>query len=155
MNGSVQFRLARSEDLPAIIAMLADDVLGQAREASPSTPVYGKAFEAIEAQPGNNVFVAERDGNVVATAQLTLIPNLSLSGTLRAQIEGVRVATTERGQGTGEAMFQWLIDRAREEGAGLVQLTTNKSREDAFRFYERLGFVASREGFKLKLDQQQ
>ena len=150
----VTFRIAMQEDLPDIVAMLADDVLGMGRERGDVMGPYESAFSAIEAQFGNDVFVGEREGTIVATAQLTLIPNLSLSGTLRAQIEGVRVARSERGQGTGEAMFRWLIDHARGAGAGLVQLTTNKAREDAHRFYERLGFEASHDGFKLKLDQQ-
>ena len=85
---------------------------------------------------------------------MTLIPNLSIKGTLRAQIEGVRVASSERGQGTGEALIRWLIEEAGKSGAGMVQLTTNKSRDDAFRFYERLGFEASHEGMKLYLKRQ-
>ncbi len=152
MLSTVTFRIARREDLPAIVAMLADDVLGQGRESGLVDDVYLAAFDAIAAQPGNDVYVGEVDGEVVATAQLTLIPNLSISGTLRAQIEGVRVASSQRGKGTGEALIHFLIDRARGSGAGMVQLTTNKTRADALRFYERLGFKASHEGMKLNLE---
>jgi len=134
--------------------MLADDVLGQGRESGQGGDVYIASFDAIAAQPGNDVYVGEADGEVVATAQLTLIPNLSISGTLRAQIEGVRVASSQRGQGTGEALVRFLVLRAREGGAGMVQLTTNKARADALRFYERLGFEASHEGMKLYLERQ-
>lgn len=148
----IAFRIARRDDLPAIVGMLADDVLGQIRETGKVDDVYIRAFEAIEAQPGNDVYVGEVDGDVVATAQLTLIPNLSISGTLRAQIEGVRVASSQRGKGTGEALIGFLLSRARDAGAGMVQLTTNKAREDALRFYERLGFEASHEGMKLYLE---
>jgi len=151
---TVTFRIARHEDLPAIVAMLADDVLGQGRESGQGGDVYIAAFDAIAAQPGNDVYVGEADGEVIATAQLTLIPNLSISGTLRAQIEGVRVASSQRGQGTGEALVRFLVLRAREGGAGMVQLTTNKARADALRFYERLGFEASHEGMKLYLERQ-
>jgi len=159
MASAVKFRRAKQDDLAAIVAMLADDVLGQGREVGHETgavsDLYLNAFDAIKAQPGNDVYVGEADGIVVATAQLTLIPNLSISGTLRAQIEGVRVASSQRGQGTGEALIRWLIERAREAGAGLVQLTTNKTRDDALRFYERLGFETSHEGMKLKLETKQ
>lgn len=149
---TVTFRIAARDDLPAIVSMLADDVLGQRRETGQVDDVYIRAFDAITAQPGNDVYVGEADGDVVATAQLTLIPNLSINGTLRAQIEGVRVASSQRGQGTGEALIRFLIARAREADAGMVQLTTNKSRADALRFYERLGFEASHEGMKLYLE---
>lgn len=149
---TVTFRIATWDDLPAIAALLADDMLGRARETGRVDDVYAQAFDAIAAQPGNDVYVGEAGGEVVATAQLTLIPNLSISGTLRAQIEGVRVARSQRGQGTGDALIQFLIDRARDAGAGLVQLTTNKQRADALRFYERLGFEASHEGMKLYLE---
>ncbi len=149
---TITFRIARRADLPAIVTMLADDVLGQGRESGLVDDVYLAAFDAITAQPGNDVYVGEADGAVVATAQLTLIPNLSISGTLRAQIEGVRVASSQRGQGTGEALIGFLLSRARDAGAGMVQLTTNKTRENALRFYERLGFKASHEGMKLYLE---
>jgi len=111
MSSSVQFRSATREDLPAIVAMLADDVLGQAREGGEVDAGYLTAFAAIEAQAGNDVYVGEANGEVVATAQLTLIPNLSISGTLRAQIEGVRVASSQRGQGTGG--IDHIFDRPR------------------------------------------
>ena len=153
---SVEFRVAKLEDLPAIVALLADDVLGQARESSGESGEvsddYFNAFDLISIQAGNEVYVGEASGTIVATAQLTLIANLSLKGTLRAQIEGVRVASSQRGQGTGEALIKWLIEKSKTAGAGLVQLTTNKTREDALRFYEKLGFEASHEGMKLYLE---
>ncbi len=156
---SIEFRGAKSEDLPAIVALLADDVLGQAREsisevdgeANTVDDDYFHAFDMISIQAGNEVYVGEVDGKIVATAQLTLIANLSLKGTLRAQIEGVRVASSQRGQGTGDALIKWLIEKSRGAGAGLVQLTTNKARPDALRFYERLGFETTHEGMKLYL----
>jgi ribosomal protein S18 acetylase RimI-like enzyme len=146
-------RPAGEADLPAILAMLADDALGAARERAtdPLPPEYGAAFADIERQSGNMVLVAERDGAVVGCLQLTLIPNLSLIGTARAQIEGVRVASHARGQRIGEKFMRDAIARARAAGAGVVQLTTDRSRIDAQRFYERLGFSGSHVGMKLKL----
>ncbi len=143
-------REAHEADLPAIERLLADDVLGAARE-SPGDPAYAAAFAAMAAQGGNVLLVAEQDGRIVACLQLTLIPGLSRRGTLRAQIEGVRVATDARGVGLGDALVQHAITRARAAGAGLVQLTTDRSRTDAQRFYERLGFEASHAGMKLIL----
>ena len=153
---SVEFRVARSEDLAAIVALLADDVLGQSREtvgeADEVSDDYFHAFDMISIQAGNEVYVGEADGEIVATAQLTLIANLSLQGIMRAQIEGVRVSSTQRGQGTGEALIKWLIEKSKAAGAGLVQLTTNKERSDALRFYEKLGFETTHEGMKLYLE---
>lgn len=142
------FRNAKSSDLSAIVALLADDDLGQTRETGEVSEAYVTAFAAIEADPSNDVIVAEENGEVVGTAQLTLIPNLTFDGSLRVQIEGVRVASSQRGQGTGEALINWMIDRAQSEGAKIIQLTTNKARGDALRFYERLGFEATHEGMK-------
>jgi len=151
MSETVTFRLANAGDLPSIIALLVDDDLGQTRESGVLSDKYKAAFEAIEAQSGNEVIVGEFEGKVVATAQLTLIPNLTFEGSLRGQIEGVRVASSQRGRGTGEALLRWLIDRAKGQGGKIIQLTTNKARGDALRFYERLGFEASHEGMKLYL----
>ena len=142
------FRIAEREDLSAIVALLADDDLGQTRETGEVSETYTAAFAAIEADALNDVIVGDDGGEVVATAQLTLIPNLTFDGATRAQIEGVRVASSQRGQGTGEALIKWMIDRAHAQGATIIQLTTNKAREDALRFYERLGFEASHEGMK-------
>lgn len=142
---------ARAEHLPAIVALLADDPLGAGRE-DPSDPAYVRAFRAIDADPAHVlVVVLDAADQVVGTLQLTFLPSLSRRGMLRAQIEAVRVAGGARGSGLGETLLRWAIEHARERGAGLVQLTTDKSRGRAHAFYERLGFVASHEGMKLPL----
>jgi GNAT superfamily N-acetyltransferase len=143
-------RKARRADLPAIVAMLADDVLGQSRE-SPGDPAYAEAFAAMEDDPNQFPAVLEDAGEVVGYLQLTFIPGLSLRGMLRGQIESVRIAASRRGRGFGHVMLQWAIEECRRRGCGLVQLAMNKSREDTLRFYKSLGFVASHEGFKLNL----
>jgi GNAT superfamily N-acetyltransferase len=143
-------RDARRADVPAIVAMLADDVLGAAREGD-LDDAYWAAFERVAADPGNRIIVAEIDGRVAATLQLTLIPGLSRHGMLRAQVEAVRVAASERGHGVGQALIGWAINEARAAGCGLVQLTSDKRRPDAIRFYESLGFTATHEGLKLAL----
>ncbi len=141
---------ARREDVPAVVALLTDDVLGRDREA-PDLGPYLAAFDAVDADPAHLLAVV-RDGDVVAgTMQLTFVPGLSRGGALRLQIEAVRVASTHRGTGLGTAMIGWAVEHGRERGAALVQLTTDKQRTDARRFYERLGFVASHEGMKLAL----
>lgn len=146
-------RTARAADLPAVVAMLADDPLGVGREryADPLPEPYLAAFAAIGAQAGNAVLVAERAGAVLGCLQLVFIPHLTRLGMMRAQIEGVRVARAARGQGIGEALMAEAIARARAAGCGLVQLTTDVSRPEAQRFYQRLGFVASHIGMKLPL----
>jgi GNAT superfamily N-acetyltransferase len=146
----VIFRDARREDVPAIVALLADDILGAGREGS-LDDAYWKAFEQIAADPRNRLVVAEAAGQVAGTLQLTLLPGMSRHGMLRAQIEAVRIAAPQRGQGLGRAMIEWAIAQAREQGCGLVQLTSDKHRPDAVRFYESLGFTASHEGLKLPL----
>jgi len=130
--------------------MLADDVLGQGREA-PGDPVYAEAFAAMEQDPNQFPAVLEDDGAVVGYLQLTFIPGLSLKGMLRGQIESVRIAASRRGRGFGHLMLEWAIAECRRRGCGLVQLAMNKSREDTLRFYKSLGFVASHEGLKLSL----
>src|SRR3569623_1510821 len=130
--------------------MLADDVLGQSREA-PGDPVYAEAFAAMERDPNQLPVVLDDAGEVVGYLQLTFIPGLSLKGMLRGQIESVRIASSRRGQGLGQALLTWAIEECRRKGCGLVQLAMNKSRADTLRFYESLGFVASHEGFKLSL----
>ena len=147
----VIFRDARRADLPAIVALLADDVLGAERESGCVDEAYRVAFDQIAADPGSRLIVAEADGQVAGTLQLNLLPGLSRHGMLRAQIEGVRVAAGQRGQGLGKSMIDWAIGQAREHGCGLVQLTSDKRRPDAIRFYESLGFAASHEGLKLPL----
>jgi GNAT superfamily N-acetyltransferase len=148
----VIFRDARREDVPAIVALLADDVLGAEREAA-ADEAYQVAFEQVQSDPRSRLIVAEAeaDGQVAGTLQLSMLPGLSRRGMLRAQIEGVRVAAPHRGRGLGRAMIEWAIGQARENGCGLVQLTSDKRRHDAVRFYESLGFTASHEGLKLSL----
>lgn len=151
---NTSIRQARREDVPAIVALLADDPLGQTRETAtgPLPPAYWQAFDDIAAQHGNFVFVAESGGAVAGCLQLTLIPGLSRRGMKRGLIESVRVSAACRGQGLGEQLIRHVIAVARNAGCGLVQLTSDVSRVDAHRFYERLGFVASHVGMKLALD---
>jgi ribosomal protein S18 acetylase RimI-like enzyme len=146
-------RQARRADLPAIVAMLADDVLGQTREdaGSPLNPAYAAAFAALERDPNQFMAVLEDAGEVIGYLQLTFIPGLSLKGMLRGQIESVRIASSRRGQGFGHILLQWAIAECRRRGCGMVQLAMNKSREDTLRFYKSLGFVASHDGLKLTL----
>lgn len=142
---------ATAEDLPALVALLADDPLGATRESGELT-AYEAAFREIDAD-GNQLLLAVRDedGAVVGTLQLTLIPGLSRGGTKRLQIEGVRLARSTRGLGLGAALFDWAHEYGRRHGARLAQLTSDKTRSDALRFYGRLGYAASHEGFKLAL----
>jgi GNAT superfamily N-acetyltransferase len=149
----VIFREARRTDVPAILALLAADQLGAGRETvgEDVDASYWRAFEAIDADERNALIVVDHDGEVVGTMQLTFIPGLSRRGAERAQIEAVRVRADQRGAGLGRQMIEWAIDRARERGCRLVQLTTDKSRMDAHRFYASLGFQASHEGMKLPL----
>jgi len=151
---TVTIRRATRSDLPSIIAMLADDPLGGAREdtSNPLNSTYGAAFEAINRDPNQLLAVGERDGAVVACLQISFIPGLSRLGQWRGQIESVRVAGSVRGDGVGQQLFEWAITECRRHNCGLVQLTSDKSRTDALRFYEQLGFTASHEGFKLSLE---
>lgn len=149
---TVQFREARREDVAAIVDMLADDILGQEREAAEMAR-YLSAFDAMQHEPHNLLIVGEDDtGRIVATYQLTLISGLSLSAMRRAQVESVRVASHLRGTGIGGQMLTEVKQRARDAGCGLVQLTMNQSRSLSHRFYEAHGFEASHVGFKLYLD---
>ena len=154
MPDPTSIRVARREDVPAIVALLADDPIGAGRErnADPVPEAYWRAFDEMAAQPGNMLLVAEADGAVVGCLQLTMIPGLSRTGAKRAQIEGVRVASSRRGDGIGETLVRHAIELARQSGCALVQLTSDNARLDARRFYERLGFVASHVGLKLSLD---
>jgi GNAT superfamily N-acetyltransferase len=153
MSDALSFRLARRADLRAIVELLADDALGRTREevGEPLPAPYEAAFEAIAADPNNELIVACRGDRVVATLQLTYSPGLSHRGSWRATIESVRTAAPLRGQGIGRALMEWAVERARARGCRLVQLATNRSRIDAQRFYERLGFQASHLGMKLDL----
>jgi GNAT superfamily N-acetyltransferase len=147
----LSIRRANRSDIRAIVALLADDVLGAGREHSVAADPgpYGQAFDAISQDPNQLLVVACYGDEVVATMQLTFIPGLSRGGATRGQIEAVRVSSTYRGERIGEALFAWAIERCRERGCSIVQLTSDTQRADAHRFYERLGFVASHVGFKL------
>ena len=147
------FRQAIFNDLPAIVRMLADDFLGTNRERleDPLPESYVKAFEEIEASETNELIVAELDGAIVGTTQLTFIPGISQLGAKRLLIEAVRVDSKYRGCGIGKQMMQWAIERAKTAGCKTVQLTTNNDRKDAHRFYENLGFKGSHLGMKLAL----
>jgi GNAT superfamily N-acetyltransferase len=145
---TVIIRLARQEDVEAIVAMLADDPLGATRER-PGDPRYAKAFAELDADPRQVLAVAELAGEVVGTLQLTFIPGLSRVGSTRALIEAVRVRADQRGAGLGKRMVEWSIEAAKQAGCALIQLTTDASRKDAHRFYERLGFQATHVGMKL------
>lgn len=147
MNEPVRFREAGRDDVPAIVALLREDVLGAGRERAPEA-TYRAAFEAMLAEPHNRMIVGEAAGHVVACYQLTLISGLSRDGARRAQIESVRVAGVMRGRGLGEALMRDAESRARAAGCRLVQLTSDRTRTDAHRFYERLGYAASHAGFK-------
>lgn len=147
------FREAVRDDLPAIVRLLADDAIGAQRERAedPLPAAYRTAFEAIDADPNHQLVVAVLEGRIVGVMQLSFLPYLSHQGRWRALIESVRVASGSRSQGIGGAMFRWAIERARERGCLIVQLTTDRSREDALRFYRRLGFEATHHGLKLRL----
>jgi len=141
----MQIRRAARADVPAIVALYADDVLGAARETPAQLDGYYAAFDALDGE----LLVGELDGRLVATLQLTMLQQLSFRGAKVAQIEAVRVAHDRRGRGLGAELVRFAIDRARAAGCVRVQLTSNKERSDAHRFYERLGFHRSHEGFKL------
>jgi GNAT superfamily N-acetyltransferase len=148
------FRLAARSDVPAILELLADDEVSRARDGAISEAAdaaHWAAFDAIDADPRNELIVVEEDGVPVGTFQLTFTPSLSRGGSERMTIEAVRVRSDRRGGGVGRQMMAWALDRGRERGCRLAQLTTDKRRADAHRFYESLGFVASHEGMKLAL----
>jgi GNAT superfamily N-acetyltransferase len=147
----LEIRPAAAEDLPAIVAMLADDPLGAQRESPDDLAPYLTAFERLANDPHQHVVVAVRGDKVVGTLQLTIVPGLSRKGSTRSINEGVRVHTDERGSGLGTRFIEWAIEKSRTENCDLVQLTSDASRTDAHRFYERLGFAASHVGFKLQL----
>jgi GNAT superfamily N-acetyltransferase len=144
-------RRAVVDDLPAIVALLADDDLGRTREDTRDLGPYLRAFEAVDADPAHLLVVAELGGRVAGTLQLTVLPGLARRGALRAQLEAVHVSAGHRGRGLGRAMVGWAVEEARRRGCALVQLTSNRSRTDAHRFYAGLGFTASHVGFKREL----
>ncbi len=147
------FRLATRADLSSIVRMLADDELGSQRERyqDPLPDSYFKAYEKIDSDPNHELIIAELDGDVVGTLHLMFLPSISFQGGLRAQVESVRVDVEYRSKGIGSKLMKWTIERAKDRGAHVVQLTTHRSREEAHRFYERLGFKGSHLGMKLSL----
>ncbi len=147
------FRRATEPDVPAIIRMLADDMLGASREATGAgnLPQYLEAFRAIDADANQFLLVVDDGIAIVGTLQLTFIAGLARGGLKRGLVEAVRVASDRRGEKIGEAMFAWVLEKCRREGCGIVQLTTDKSRTDAHRFYDRLGFEPSHIGYKMML----
>ena len=147
----IEIRAARVEDLPAVVALLADDVLGAGRETPDDPAPYLAAFGRLAADPNQLLVVAERAGVVIGTLQLSVVPGLSRRGRTRAIIEVVRVHRDERGSGFGAMLIDWAVAEAGRRGCSLVQLTSDRTRTDAHRFYERLGFTASHLGFKLEL----
>jgi GNAT superfamily N-acetyltransferase len=153
MTRDVHFRLADAADLPDLLVLLVDDPVAQERGGytAEMTPGVLAAFDHITEDPNNELWVGERDGSVIAMAQLTFIPGISRGGTKRAQVEAVRVRSDLRRAGIGAAFMGLLEARAREVGCGLVQLTSDRRRPDAHRFYERLGYEPSHLGFKKEL----
>ncbi|WP_342511226.1 GNAT family N-acetyltransferase [Sporosarcina sp. FSL K6-1522] len=153
MGTEIKFRIATEQDLDKIVEMLADDLLGSKRERfeQPLPVSYKEAFQAITSDPNNELVVACDGNEVIGVQQITFTPYITHQGGWRATIEGVRTSSSLRGKGVGTELIRWAIHRARERGCHLIQLTTDKEREDALRFYERLGFKASHEGMKMKL----
>jgi GNAT superfamily N-acetyltransferase len=147
----VVIRRATASDVAAIVAMIADDQLGATRESLDDLTPYLAAFEQIDADSNQLLMVADRNGEVIGTLQLTIIPGLSRRGSTRGLIEAVRVAAPARGSGLGTMLVQWAVEESRTRGCSLVQLTSDKSRMNAHRFYTNLGFANTHEGFKLKL----
>jgi GNAT superfamily N-acetyltransferase len=154
MSDQLLLRDARRDEVPRIVSMLADDALGATREqlSDPLPQAYYAAYDATASDPHNRLLVAELDGEIIGTLHLIFIRGLSRQGATRAQIEAVRVANGWRGRGLGRRIILAAIDIARQQGAKMVQLTSDKSRADAHRFYESLGFVATHEGMKLALE---
>ncbi|WOI63500.1 GNAT family N-acetyltransferase [Streptomyces fradiae] len=150
MNDLV-IRRATVGDVPAIVALLADDPLGAQRESPDDLAPYLSAFERVVADPHQHLVIAVREGEVVGTLHLTVIPGLSRRGATRSLIEAVRVHADARGTGLGTVLVEWAVEESRRQNCALVQLTSDVSRTDAHRFYERLGFTASHLGFKLAL----
>ncbi|MFD0062543.1 GNAT family N-acetyltransferase [Streptomyces sp. NPDC056690] len=149
--GDLEIRPAVADDVAAIVAMLADDALGADRESPDDLTPYAEAHARIAGDPNQHLVVAVREGRTVGTLQLTVIPGLSRKGSTRSIIEGVRIHADERGSGLGTLLIEWAVDESRRQNCQLVQLTSDATRTDAHRFYERLGFEASHVGFKLQL----
>jgi ribosomal protein S18 acetylase RimI-like enzyme len=149
---SITIRRAVREDVSFIVAMLADDKLGSARERleDPPRPSYFKAFEALDRDPNIQLVVAEEGGRVVGCLQLCVLPGLSSQGASRGLIEDVRVASDHRSRGIGEQLVGWAVEQSRAKGCKVVELLTHHSRVDAQRFYERLGFQKSHVGMTIR-----
>lgn len=149
----LSFREATIDDLPTLVEMLADDTLGATREdaSQPLKPAYIDAFNAIKTDPNNRLILAIKNDSIVGMMQLTFIPYLTYQGAWRCLIEGVRINSNFRGDGYGTAMIEYAIQQAKEHHCLLVQLTSDKQRPEAIKFYEKLGFLASHEGFKYLL----
>lgn len=157
MRQTLSFEVAEAKHLQAIVRLLADDKLGVGRETTGENvdACYHTAFEAIDADPNNEVIVALMADDVVGTLQISYSANLTLKGTLRGTIEGVRVSSQHRSAGIGTQMFQWAIARCKARGCGIVQLTSDLKRGEAIAFYQQLGFKHSHAGMKLRLDSDQ
>jgi GNAT superfamily N-acetyltransferase len=149
--GDLEIRPATTDDISAIVGMLADDPLGAQRESPDDLDPYLAALERLSRDPNPHLVVATREDRVVGTLQLTIVPGLSRRGATRSIIEGVRIHADERGSGLGSRLIEWAIEESRRQSCQLVQLTSDNTRTDAHRFYERLGFTASHVGFKLAL----
>jgi len=149
----ILIRMARADDLDAVVALLVDDPLGAERETpgAPAARCYTDAFAAMAADPNQDLLIVEHEGVVAGYLELSFVQGLSRQGMLRAQIESVRIAPQLRGKGVGRQMFEAAFTRAEARGAAMIQLTTDKTRPDAIRFYEGLGFTASHEGMKKAL----
>ncbi len=147
------FRQATKTDVQAIVKMLADDELGKTREnfQTPLPDEYYTAFDNIAKDQNQELIVVEKDNDIIGSLQLSFIQYLTYRGGIRAQIEAVRIKKDHRGTGLGTTMFEWAINRAKNRQAHVLQLTTDKQRPDAMRFYKKLGFVSSHEGMKLHL----
>ena len=146
----VRLRRAVAADVPALVRLMSDDGISAGRETTELAP-YERAFARIDAEPAQLLVVGDLDGEPVCTLQLTVIPGLARAGALRGQVEAVRVRSDLRSRGIGEALLRWAVDELRARGCAVAQLTTDKRRTDAHRFYEGLGFVATHEGYKLEL----
>ena len=150
MNDLIARKMQKA-DLGIVVSLLADDELGQSREDKGVHADYLRAFEHIDSDVNQYAAIFEINGETIGCLQITFIPGLSRRGSLRGQIEGVRVSRNFRGKGYGSKMIAWAIKKCRDRGCRVVQLTSDKKREKAIRLYEKLGFIKSHEGFKLTL----
>lgn len=150
---TMHYRDAEETDLPAIVALLADDALGAQREDAslPLDPAYAAAFATMAQSPWLRLVVAEEEGRILGTLQIMIVPGLSMRGSWHGQIEAVRIAADRRGSGLGERFARWAIEECRKAGCGWVQLVSHNSRADAHRFWKRVGFVQTHAGFKIQL----